>query len=153
MEEKKTNSAVETTTYEPVPSEQRRPWTSIMFIWMGSAICVPALMVGGMIGAGMKIGPAFLAMIAGFVLVCIYMILIGIQGSDLGMPTTAIFSRAFGERGSTVASGLVIAICGIGWFGVQTTVCGTAFCTILKAFRHYLGCCDAAYRRVWHQNY
>ena len=134
MEEKNTNSAVETTTYEPVPAEQRRPWTSIMFIWMGSAICVPALMVGGMIGAGMKIGPAFLAMIAGFVLVCIYMILIGIQGSDLGMPTTAIFSRAFGERGSTVASGLVIAICGIGWFGVQTTVCGTAFCTILKDF-------------------
>ena len=81
MEEKNTNSAVETTTYEPVPAEQRRPWTSIMFIWMGSAICVPALMVGGMIGAGMKIGPAFLAMIAGFVLVCIYMILIGIQGS------------------------------------------------------------------------
>lgn len=134
MEEKNTNSAVETTTYEPVPAEQRRPWTSIMFIWMGSAICVPALMVGGMIGAGMKIGPAFLAMIAGFVLVCIYMILIGIQGSNLGMPTTAIFSRAFGERGSTVASGLVIAICGIGWFGVQTTVCGTAFCTILKDF-------------------
>ena len=66
-----------------------------MFIWMGSAICVPALMVGGMIGAGMKIGPAFLAMIAGFVLVCIYMILIGIQGSDLGMPTTAIFPRAY----------------------------------------------------------
>ena len=93
MEEKNTNSAVETTTYEPVPAEQRRPWTSIMFIWTGSAICVPALMVGGMIGAGMKIGPAFLAMIAGFVLVCIYMILIGIQGSDLGMPTTAIFSR------------------------------------------------------------
>ena len=61
MEEKNTNSAVETTTYEPVPAEQRRPWTSIMFIWMGSAICVPALMVGGMIGAGMKIGPAFLA--------------------------------------------------------------------------------------------
>jgi len=125
---------LETTTYQPVPLEEKRSWGSIAFVWMGSTICVPALMVGGMIGMGMPFSQAIWAMVAGFALVCVYMILIGTQGSDLGMPTTAIFSRAFGERGSKVASGLVIAICGIGWFGVQTTICGASFCQILNDF-------------------
>ena len=131
MENKKTK-IVETTTYQPVSLEEKRSWASIMFVWMGSTICVPALMVGGMIGIGMPFSQAILAMIAGFALVCIYMYFIGAQGADLGLPTTAIFTRAFGERGSKIATGLVIAICGIGWFGIQTTVCGSSFCQILK---------------------
>lgn len=131
MENKKTK-IVETTTYQPVPLEEKRSWASIMFVWMGSTICVPALMVGGMIGIGLPFSQAILAMIAGFALVCIYMYFIGAQGADLGLPTTAIFTRAFGERGSKIATGLVIAICGIGWFGIQTTVCGSSFCQILK---------------------
>ncbi len=130
----KKSKVIETTTYQPVSLEEKRSWTSIAFVWMGSTICVPALMVGGMIGMGMPFSQAILAMIAGFALVCVYMVLIGTQGSDLGMPTTAIFARAFGERGSTVASGIVIAICGIGWFGVQTTICGSSFCQILHDF-------------------
>lgn len=133
MENKKTK-IVETTTYQPVSPEEKRSWASIMFVWMGSTICVPALMVGGMIGMGMPFGQAILAMIAGFALVCIYMYFIGAQGADLGLPTTAIFTRAFGERGSKIATGLVIAICGIGWFGIQTTVCGSSFCQILKDY-------------------
>lgn len=131
MDNKKTK-IVETTTYQPVPLEEKRSWASIMFVWMGSTICVPALMVGGMIGIGLPFSQAILAMIAGFALVCIYMYFIGAQGADLGLPTTAIFTRAFGERGSKIATGLVIAICGIGWFGIQTTVCGSSFCQILK---------------------
>ena len=119
-------------SYEPVAPGEKRSWGSITFIWIGSAICVPALMVGGMIGVGLPIGKAILAMILGFLLVCAYMILIGIQGSDLGLPTTAILTRAFGERGSTIASGLVIAISCIGWFGLNTVVCGSSFCSILN---------------------
>lgn len=130
----KKQQLVETTTYQPVSLEEKRSWGSIAFMWMGSTICVPALMVGGMIGMGMPFSQAIWAMVAGFALVCIYMIFIGAQGSDLGLPTTAIFSRAFGERGSKVASGLVIAICGIGWFGMQTTICGSSFCQILSDF-------------------
>ena len=71
MENKKTK-IVETTTYQPVSLEEKRSWASIMFVWMGSTICVPALMVGGMIGIGMPFSQAILAMIAGFALVCIY---------------------------------------------------------------------------------
>ena len=130
----KKQQLVETTTYQPVSLEEKRSWGSIAFMWMGSTICVPALMVGGMIGMGMPFSQAIWAMVAGFALVCIYMIFIGAQGSDLGLPTTAIFSRAFGECGSKVASGLVIAICGIGWFGMQTTICGSSFCQILSDF-------------------
>lgn len=127
-------SSVETTTLKPVSLEEKRSWGSIAFIWMGSAICVPALMVGGLIGMGLPIGQAILAMIFGFVLVVIYMVLIGMQGSDLGVPTIVVFSRAFGERGSSVAVGLVIAICGVGWFAYQSAICGGSFVQILTQF-------------------
>lgn len=127
MEEKKLIS------YESVKPEEKRSWRSIALIWIGAAICVPALMVGGLIGMGLPFGKAILAMICGFLLVCTYMILVGMQGSDLGLPTTAILTRAFGERGSTIASGLVISISCIGWFGLNTVICGSSFCKILNS--------------------
>lgn len=134
MEKNNKKSAVETTTLQPVSLEEKRSLGSITFIWMGSAICVPALMVGGLIGMGLPIGKALLAMIFGFALVVIYMCLIGTQGSDLGVPTVVAFSRAFGDRGSSVAVGLVIAICGIGWFAYQCAICGGSFVQILTQF-------------------
>lgn len=87
----------------------------------------------GAVTRAQNVGKAILAMICGFLLVCTYMILVGMQGSDLGLPTTAILTRAFGERGSTIASGLVISISCIGWFGLNTVICGSSFCKILNS--------------------
>lgn len=123
----------ELVSYSRVKPEEKRSWGSIAFVWIGSSVCVPALMVGGMIGVGLPFGQAVLAMAIGFLLVCTYMVFIGMQGSDLGLPTTAILTRAFGERGSTIASGLVLAISLIGWFGMNTVVCGSAFCSLLSS--------------------
>ena len=36
-----------------VKAEQRQSWVSIAMVWIGSVICVPALMIGGMLGAGL----------------------------------------------------------------------------------------------------
>lgn len=52
---KKTNSAMETTTLTRVPESERRPWWSLAFIWAGSVICIPALMVGSMVMAGIVV--------------------------------------------------------------------------------------------------
>ena len=64
MEEKKT-SLVENITLTSVPADQRKPWPSIAFIWAGSVICVPALMVGSLISAGMNFKQSALCMVIG----------------------------------------------------------------------------------------
>lgn len=134
--EKKKSSVVETTTLQKVSPEEKKSWWSIAFIWMGSVICVPALMVGGMISSGLPFGQTVLAMVLGFGLVVVYMSLLGAQSSDLGVPSTVSFSRAFGSRGSGVAVGAIIAIMGTGWFAYQTHVCASSFCMIIA---EYLG--------------
>jgi purine-cytosine permease-like protein len=89
MEEKKT-SLVENITLTSVPADQRKPWPSIAFIWAGSVICIPALMVGSLISLGMNFKQSALCMVIGYVLVVFYMCLMGIQSSDLGLPAMGI---------------------------------------------------------------
>ena len=48
MEQNKSNFAI--------PAEQRQKWYSIALVWIGAMICVSSLMVGGMLGNGMKLG-------------------------------------------------------------------------------------------------
>ena len=134
MEEKKKSSSMETTTLKPVPMEERRPWWSIAFIWAGSVICIPALMVGSMVTAGMNFGQAALCMVIGYVIVVVYMCLLGIQSSDLGLPCTVAISRACGVRGSSFLVSLLIAVCNTGWFGSQTALCATSFCNIVSGY-------------------
>ncbi len=51
-----TNSAVEKKALSRVPKEQRQSWYSIAFIWIGTMICIPMLMVGGLLSASMTFG-------------------------------------------------------------------------------------------------
>ena len=39
-----------------IREEERQSWGSIAMVWIGSVICVPALMVGGMLGNGLTMG-------------------------------------------------------------------------------------------------
>ncbi|MDR1134665.1 MAG: cytosine permease [Clostridiales Family XIII bacterium] len=127
-------SAVEAIALEQVPLAEKKSWTSIAFIWAGNVICVPALMVGGMIASGLNFVSSVLAMLLGFGLVCVYMSFIGSQAADLGRPSTVIFSRCFGTRGSGFAVSLVLAVCCTGWFAFQTYVCGSSFVAILQTY-------------------
>ena len=135
MDEKKT-SLVENITLTSVPADQRKSWPSIAFIWAGSVICIPALMVGSLISAGMNFKQSALCMVIGYVLVVFYMCLMGIQSSDLGLPATVAISRAYGKRGSSFLVSLVIAVCMIGWFAAQTSLCASSFCNIMSGYFH-----------------
>jgi len=42
--------AVEKKAMAPIGKNERQSWPSIAFIWIGIIICVPVLMVGGMLG-------------------------------------------------------------------------------------------------------
>lgn len=128
------SSRVETITLSKVPENEKKKWYSIAFIWAGNVICVPALMIGGSVSAGLDFKHAVLSMFIGFGIVCCYMVLLGAQSAQLGVPSTVAISRAFGDRGAGVAISTIIAVAMTGWFAMQTGVCANSFCMILNDF-------------------
>ncbi len=112
-EEKNTEtkkSHVETITLEQVPDSEKKSWPSIAFIWAGNVICVPALMIGSMVSAGLDFKDSILAMFIGYGIVVALMMLIAAQSAQTGRPTTVAVSRALGDRGSQLTLSLIIAV-------------------------------------------
>ena len=130
MKEQK-SSMIETRTLEQVPANEKKSWPSIAFIWAGNVICVPALMVGGMIAAGLNFKQSIISMFIGYGIVVVLMMLIATQSAQTGYPTTVAVSRALGERGSSFTISLIIAVSLVGWYGYQTIVCANSFCSIM----------------------
>lgn len=124
--------AIETAGLSEVKAEERKSWASIAFIWAGSVCCVPALMVGAGITAGLPFGQGALAMFIGYAICVVLMVLMSILSSDKGVPTVVAASGAFGKIGSGYVVSFIIAFCFICWFGFQAVVCGEAFAAILQ---------------------
>ena len=71
--------------------EQRQSWLSIAMVWAGGMICVPCLMVGGVLsGGGLSIAQIIAAILIGYGLICAYMIFIGMAACDTGLPVSVL---------------------------------------------------------------
>ena len=132
MENKTKTGAVEKMALSRVPADQRQTWYSIAFIWVGTMICIPMLMVGGLLSASMTFGNVLLACFLGFAICSALMILVGMQGTDLGLPSSMCGTKAFGDKGSSLLLSLSIFVGQMGWFGIQTATCATAFITLME---------------------
>ena len=97
-----------------ISADQRQSWVSIAFVWIGSLICVPALMVGGMLGSGLSLGKCLLSILIGYTIICVYMCLMGMQGCDTGLPTAVMATNALGEKGAKYILSTILAIACIG---------------------------------------
>ena len=137
MEENKTVQAEQVTQdkgISPILESEKRTWWSIAFIWIGTMICIPMLMVGGIFGGALTMGSIFWATLIGFAICSTMMIFGGIIGADTGLNATMCSTRAFGLTGANFSMALVIFICEAGWFAVQTATCALAFNTLLAQF-------------------
>mgnify|MGYP005799110399 FL=1 len=114
-----------------IKAEERQRWGSIAMVWIGSVICVPALMIGGMLGSGLSLGNLVLAILLGYALICVFMNFMGMLGCDTGLPTALMASSALGEKGAKYIISAILAISCIGWFGIQAAVCGASFSSML----------------------
>ena len=110
-----------------IKAAERQSWGSIAMVWIGSVICVPALMIGGMLGAGLSLGSCILAILVGYALICVFMSFMGMEGCDTGLPTAVMASCALGEKGAKYIISSILAISCIGWFCIQSAVCGASF--------------------------
>ena len=114
-----------------IKAEQRQSWLSIAMVWAGGMICVPCLMIGGvLVSGGLSFGQIIASVLLGYGMICAYMIFIGMQACDTGLPVSVMASGALGEKGARYIISTILAIACIGWFGIQSGVCGSAFASL-----------------------
>ena len=119
-----------------IKAEQRQSWTSIAMVWAGGMICVPCLMVGGVLASGgLSIGQIVISILIGYGLICAYMIFIGMQACDTGLPVSVMAEGALGKQGSRYIISTILTIACIGWFGIQSATCGSAFASMIASMR------------------
>ena len=115
-----------------IDESQRQSWLSIAAVWAGGMICVPCLMIGGVLaGGGQSLGQIVLSILIGYGLICAYMICIGMQACDTGLPVSVMASGALGEKGARYIISTLLAIACVGWFGIQSATCGSAFANMV----------------------
>lgn len=129
-------SGVETTTLEKVPLSERKSWLDVAMIQAGIMICVPSLLLGGMLAESMPLAQAIASGAVGYIIVIVFFCLMGVMGSDLGVPTCVTAMGGFGRKGAQYIISLLVLISMIGWFAVQTGVCGDAFSNLIAEFFH-----------------
>ncbi len=117
-----------------IRADQRQSWTSIAAVWAGGMICVPCLMIGGVLsGGGLSFGQIVASILIGYGLICAYMILIGMQACDTGLPVSVMASGALGHKGARYVISIILALACIGWFGIQSATCGAAFASMIAS--------------------
>ena len=81
---------------------------------------------------GFNIPAIILCILIGYGIVCTYMCFMGMQGSDTGLPTPILAAGALGDKGAQYVISLLLAIACIGWFGIQSAVCGASFSSMVS---------------------
>ena len=103
-----------------IDESQRQSWLSIAAVWAGGMICVPCLMIGGVLaGGGLSLGQIVLSILIGDGLICVYMICIGMQACDTGLPVSVMASGALGEKGARYIISTLLAIACVGFKGLK----------------------------------
>ena len=132
VEQEKKTGNVESATLEQVPMEERKSWADVAMIQAGIMICVPSLMLGGILAESMPMSQAIWSGVIGYAVIVALMIFCGIMGSDLGVPTCVVASGVL-ETGIIKLISALFMISMIGWFAVQNGVCGSAFSNLIEA--------------------
>ncbi|MGL5254498.1 MAG: cytosine permease [Brevinema sp.] len=123
--------AMEKNSFEKVSENKRVHWINIMFIWLGSMICIPSLLEGGAKVEFLSPGGIFWSSLIGYMILAVIVYFQGSQGADLGLPTDKLAESSFGKKGGSFIVSALIALSLIGWFGIQTAITGKAIAQIL----------------------
>lgn len=116
-----------------VDDADRKDWKAIGIIRAGGMFSAPTLMVGAALGLGLGLSGTAAATLAGFGFIVIYMCFVSMQASDMGTPTALVAAPALGAAGARWAVSLIVGVVTVGWFGVQTAVCGASLSVMLAS--------------------
>ena len=125
MEEKIIEEVFEDYGTKPVPMEKTRNWFQMGIIIWGVAVCIPAFMIGGIIGGATKLGTAIGVILIGSLILTLISLATGNAGAKTRLSTGMTAKFAFGKYGNILMA-LMLFIGSFGWFGVQLEVFGQA---------------------------
>lgn len=118
--------------FVPVPESQRHAWWKTSFVWAGSSICVPVIMIGALLIAGLNMAEMILATIIGSAILAAIFCLQGMEGTDTGLPTAIVARSAFGKEGAGVIVSFILASTLVCWAGTDCQVAGESFLQIVS---------------------
>ncbi len=125
MEEKKIEAVLEDYGTTPVPIEKTRNWFEMGIVIWGVAVCIPAFMIGGIVGGSARLGVAIGAILIGALILTVISLATGNTGAKTRMSTGMTAKFTFGKQGSILMA-VMLFIGSFGWFGVQLEVFGQA---------------------------
>ncbi|MCC8080317.1 MAG: cytosine permease [Oscillospiraceae bacterium] len=131
-EQAKKSTLFEDDAFKPVPQSERHGWWKTSFIWAGSSICVPTIMVGALMIEGLSFLEMILAVIIGTGILSIVFCLQGVQGTDTGLPTVVLARSAFGKEGAGIIISFILACTLVCWAGSDCQIAGESFIQILN---------------------
>ena len=111
---------------QPVPPERRtlRPF-DFAILWGDLAISLLVMVAGSLLVPGLGTREAVLAIVVGTALGTLLLSLVGIAGSDTGVPTMVALRRPFGIRGSYMTSAFNIVQL-LGWAALEIIIMSQA---------------------------
>ncbi len=115
---------------EAVPTSARKTTYQLIAVAIGWSISVSAFLVGGVVGGGLRFGPAVGAITAGNVVLAIIASLIGLIGYRTGLTSYRIARTVFGDMGSVLVS-LVLGVLAMGFIGVLMDAFGNAMTALV----------------------
>ncbi len=117
-------------------TEKRVNWLSLLTIWFGGIVSVPALLIGSTFITGLTFYQGILAGLIGYSIVCAFMCFISVAAVNKRLSTVQLATSSFGNIGAGILVGLVIGVSTMGWFGVQSNIAGASFSKIMDLYFH-----------------
>ncbi|WP_335965478.1 cytosine permease [Galbibacter sp. PAP.153] len=112
-------------------NQRNAKWFSLASIWFGGIVSVPSLLIGSSLITILPFKSTLVAGLVGFSIVVVLMALISMVAVDRQFNSVQISEGSFGQLGSKLIVGIVIAVSTLGWFGVQTNIAGDSFSKIM----------------------
>ncbi len=133
VKKKKTEQVLEDYETKPVPEEARFRWFSQGMVWAGSAFCLAAFSVGGMLASMMSFGQMLLAVLIGSAVLTVIGAMIGVIGARTHLASAYTSRFALGTGGAKIF-GIICALSLFGWFGYQCSYFASSTVATIQLF-------------------
>jgi len=118
---------VESHGIDAVPAGSRnRGWFALFAMYAGINICLPMMLVGGMLVPGLSFSQAILVGILGNALAAGFICLAAYPGADHGLPASLLTRVFLGYPWGTWIASLATTFSLLGWYAVQAELAGVA---------------------------
>jgi cytosine permease len=118
---------------KPVPIEKTKTWFGMGMVIWGISTCIPAFMLGGILAASAKLGPAIAAILIGSAVLTVISLATGVIGAHTRLSTAMTSKLTFGIHGNHLMA-VLLCIGAFGWFAIQLEVFGQAINGAIQIF-------------------